>query len=83
MYSMASLILHEVSVPAPVRVAVKAAMDGPIDERRERLRSAARMLFLETDLECSDVKELLDLESSPDDRCDCAAEDYAMLEARA
>ena len=79
MYSMASLLLHEVAVSAPVRLAVKAAMDGPISERMERLRSAARMLYLETGLACEDVKELLDIEDRPENEY----AEYVMLEAHA
>ena len=82
MYSMASLLLHEVAVPGPVRLAVKAAIDGPISERTARLRSAAQLLYRETDLPCDDVKELLDLSAS-EERCECVVDDYAMLEAHA
>jgi hypothetical protein len=63
--SMASLLVHEAGVPAPARVVLKAAIDAPPGERADMLRSAAQILFHETDLECADVRELLDLESGP------------------
>jgi hypothetical protein len=64
--SMASLLMHDEQVPVSARDALKAAHDASEGDRPESLRSAARILFAETDLDCADVRELVDL---PPDGC--------------
>ena len=60
-FSIAPLLLHSEQVPATVRRALRAAYDGPDEERRQHLESAARILHRELDLDCSDARELVGL----------------------
>jgi hypothetical protein len=59
--SMASLLMHSEQVPAEARDAIRAAYEGPPENRSTRLESAARVLHRTTGLECSDIRELVDL----------------------
>ena len=59
--SMASLLMHDDQVPPAARRALRAAHDEAGGKRVEGLRSAARILIAETDLDCEDVRELVDL----------------------
>jgi hypothetical protein len=59
--SMAPLLMHSEQVPAEARDALRAAYDAPPEHRSERLESAARILYEQTGLECSDVRELVGL----------------------
>ena len=58
---MAPLLIHSNDVPAGARDALKAAYAGAPERRTEMLESAARILYDETDLDCSDVRELMGL----------------------
>jgi hypothetical protein len=49
------------SVPAVARRALRAAYDGPAQERRPHLETAARILHRELQLDCSDARELVGL----------------------
>jgi hypothetical protein len=64
-FSIAPLLLHRDDVPATVRHALRAANDGPPDERTPHLESAARFLYRarELDLDCGDARELVGLAS--------------------
>jgi hypothetical protein len=61
MLRMASLLIHDELVPAPVRDALRRALSAPESERRAGLMSAASLLHLETGIDCGDVKELVGL----------------------
>jgi len=59
--SMAQLLIHSEQVPAEAREALRAAYEGLPQNRGSRLASAARVLYEATDLECSDIRELVGL----------------------
>jgi hypothetical protein len=61
-FSMASILVHSEHVPAAARDALRAAHEGPVDRRRERLESAARILHREAGIDCPDARELVDLQ---------------------
>lgn len=63
-FTMAYLLLHSDQVPAAARDAIQAAQDAPPASRRYKLESAARILVLETGVDCPDARELVDLQSS-------------------
>lgn len=67
-FSMASLLLHSDGVPPAARNSLRAALSAPAAERADALLSAARILHRETELECEDVRELVDL--SPCGSCE-------------
>lgn len=58
---MASLLIHDTFVPASARDALRAAQEAPEGRRANELQSAARILYEQTDLDCADVRELVDL----------------------
>jgi hypothetical protein len=60
-FSLAPLLLHHEAVPAAARDALRAATIAPPESRDLALEEAARVLYRETDLECSDVRELVGL----------------------
>jgi hypothetical protein len=60
--SMASLLIHSEQLPVPARAALKAAHEGPPHRRLRLLESAARILHRDVGLECSDARELVDLQ---------------------
>lgn len=62
-WSFAPLLLHGDLVPEGTRDALRSAYAVPEEEREGLLRSAAHLLARETDLECTDVRELVGLES--------------------
>jgi hypothetical protein len=64
--SMAPLLMHSEHVPAEARAAIRAAYEAPPESRSAGLESAARILYRETDLECSDVLELVGLPGAED-----------------
>jgi hypothetical protein len=66
-FSMAPLLLHRPDIPATVRHALRAALDGPVEQRTRHLESAARTLYRELDLDCDDARELVGL--SPGETC--------------
>jgi hypothetical protein len=59
--SMAPLLIHSEQVPAEARDAIRDAYEAPLEHRSAKLESAARVLYLATDLECRDVRELVGL----------------------
>lgn len=65
--SMAPLLMYSPDVPASVREVLQAAytVERP-EARADLLQTAARLLYSETELACSDVRELVGL---PDGDC--------------
>jgi hypothetical protein len=64
--SIAPLLIHSEQVPAAARDAIRAAYEAPPEHRGARLESAARILYHETGLDCSDVRELIGLRGDGD-----------------
>ncbi len=60
-FSFAHLLVHSEAVPPEAREAIRAAYGAGPAEREDRLEEAARVLFRQTDLDCSDVRELVGL----------------------
>jgi hypothetical protein len=60
-FSMAPVLIYSESVPPAARSALKSAYEASPGDRRERLESAARILYAETDLDCQDARELVGL----------------------
>lgn len=58
---MAALLVHSEAVPERVRDALRAASLAPPERREAEVESAGRILYRETDLDCGEVRELLDL----------------------
>ncbi len=65
-FSFAPLLVHSEAVPVAVREALRAAGVADPEQREGKLQEAARALYRETDLECSDARELVGL---PDGAC--------------
>jgi hypothetical protein len=63
-FSIAPLLLHSDHVPAGARDALRAAYEAPPAERARHLESAARILYNEVELDCSDARELVGLDSA-------------------
>lgn len=59
--TMSTLLMHDERVPIEARHALIAAHAAPPAERAELLESAARILYDDTELDCEDVLELVDL----------------------
>jgi len=66
MLSLAPMLMHSEAVPAEVRSALRAASEASPDRRKTELKLAAQTLYQVTDLDCTDVRELLGL---PDGCC--------------
>jgi hypothetical protein len=62
MLAMASLLIHDDRVPSSARDILKAASSASPEYRGALLRSAARILHDEVDLDCIDARELVGLE---------------------
>ena len=60
-FTMASLLIHSEEVPAAARDALVAAHQVSSEQRTQLLESAARILHREVGVECSDARELVDL----------------------
>jgi hypothetical protein len=60
-FSITPLLLHSEAVPVAVRQALQAAYKGPKSDRGRHLESAARILYREFALDCSDARELVGL----------------------
>ncbi len=63
--SVASLLLHDESVPREARAALDAAREAPPQSRTQLLESAARILHRDVGLPCADALELVDLSPRP------------------
>lgn len=59
--TMSTLLIHDHAVPQAARLALQAATAAAPSDREALLESAARILYDLTDLECVDVRELVDL----------------------
>jgi len=68
MLHMPELLIHSHDVPLAARAALTSAISGPADQRRSNLIEAARILHLDTGLDCEDACELVGLSD-----CDCDA----------
>jgi hypothetical protein len=66
-FSLAPLLVHSDSIPAKAREALRAVNAAPAEHRDTALRSAARLLYMETSLDCGDALELVGLQ----DGCGC------------
>jgi hypothetical protein len=66
--TMAALLAHSELVPPAARCVLKAAHDGPPEQRLLMLEWAARILHREGGVECADALELVDLQPSD---CGC------------
>lgn len=63
-FSLAPLLMHSDALPAGARAALKASYEGSPGERRAQLEMAAHIIYEtygQTDLECSEVRELVGL----------------------
>ena len=67
-FSVAQLLMHGDAAPVEARAALRAAYEGPVEQRTAHLEAAARVLYRQTELACSDARELVGL---PDGTCDC------------
>ncbi|HTA94353.1 MAG TPA: hypothetical protein VK745_32455 [Polyangiaceae bacterium] len=66
-FSLAPLLIHSESVPLKAREALRAASVAPLEHRHSALASAARVLYAETALDCSDALEIVGLQGN----CGC------------
>lgn len=60
-FSLAPLLIHSESVPFKAREALRAISGAPLEHRASALRSAAKVLYSETSLDCGDAMELVGL----------------------
>jgi hypothetical protein len=63
-FDIRPLLIHSDAVPGPARDALRDALGAPPELRASALESAARVLFMQTGLECNDVRELVGLPDS-------------------
>jgi len=69
MFTMAPLLIHSVHVPDGAKASLRAALETESEaEAGPHLAAAARIIYAETDLECTDVRELVGLADSD---CGC------------
>jgi hypothetical protein len=61
-FSLAPLLIHSESVPVKAREALRAVSSVKAEHRTSALHSAARVLYSETSLDCSDAMELVGLQ---------------------
>ena len=66
-FSLAPLLIHSESVPVKAREALRAVSAVPVEQRKSALRSAARVLYTETSIDCGDAMELVGLQAG----CGC------------
>jgi hypothetical protein len=66
-FSLAPLLIHSYAVPPKARAALLAAASSTPEGRRSALASAARVLYTETALDCTDALEVVGLRSE----CGC------------
>ena len=69
-FTMASLLMHDEQAPPGARALLHAASRSTPDRRAELLESAANALR-ELGLECSDARQLVDLDAGDCVRCPC------------
>ena len=61
MLHMTELLAHSELVPLKARLALREALAAPEDRKHETLRAAARALYDEGSIDCSDAMELVGL----------------------
>ena len=61
-FSLAPLLIHSESVPVKAREALRAVSSAPTEHRKSALRSAAKVLYSETSIDCGDAMELVGLQ---------------------
>jgi hypothetical protein len=61
---MAPILLHSTAVPEAAREALRIALFGPPETRRDALLSAARVLHRDADIECDDARALVGLDEN-------------------
>lgn len=61
-FSLVSLLLHDVDVPASARAALREALAAPEEHRRDWLEAAAFALSREAHLDEDDARELVGLD---------------------
>lgn len=62
-FSIAPLLIHNEGIPLAARRALEAATFGPVEDRTAQLETAARAIYAETDLNCTDVREIVGLDT--------------------
>ena len=62
-FSLAPLLIHSEAVPMKAREALRAVSSAPSEQRGTALRSAAKLLYAETSLDCGDAMELVGLQN--------------------
>jgi hypothetical protein len=70
-FSVASLLLHSDSTPEGAKTALRDAFTRPEEERPALLQAAARILYREASLDCSDALELVGLAPGVEAPCGC------------
>ncbi len=60
-FSVARLLVHNQEISNDAREAVRAAYEAPHERQSELLAVAARILHQQTNLDCSDVRDLFAL----------------------
>jgi hypothetical protein len=63
-FSLAPLLIHDPAVPVRAREALRAGTSGPIEHRYKELELAARVIYRETELDCSEARDLVGLSDS-------------------
>lgn len=63
-FSILPLLVHSNAVSASAKHALRTAQASPPEMRLQALKSAARVLHVETGLECRDALEIVGLELS-------------------
>ena len=57
--SMAPLLVHSEVVPLEARRALRRALRAPPERRTQHLESAARAIWRHTDLDCTEIRDLI------------------------
>jgi hypothetical protein len=65
-FSLAPLLIHNPAIPARAREALRAGTSGPPEQRYKELELAARVIYRETELDCTEARDLVGL---PDPGC--------------
>lgn len=61
--TLTPLLIHSPAVPPRARDALQLAIQSADGTRHAHLESAARAIFLETDLDCREAREIVGLDS--------------------
>jgi hypothetical protein len=65
-FSLALLLIHSAhDIPSDARLALRAALDAPAEQRQEHLTRAAKILYATTGVDCADARELVGLPNAP------------------